>query len=91
MSILDKIDKEIDRLDEAADIDLKELPADRMGLLKHLGIKDKDVENTQQGIHGYTVDLTGQYGVAGFRVDKKDFNKFKNKNIRWIEVKAIGF
>lgn len=91
MSLLEKLDKELERLDEATDIPISEIPPDKMGLLKHLGIKDSNIEDAWHGIHGHIVGIKG-LGNRGFRIHKKDFNKLlKHKAVRWIEVGTIGF
>jgi hypothetical protein len=89
MDILEKING---KLEEAELIDFNELPPDRKGLLSHLGVPDKGISAVNKGIHGYAVDLKDPLNKQrGIQIGKKDFNKLKNKNIRWIEIKSIGF
>ena len=86
MSILDKIDKELDRLDEAEETTWDELPKETQGVLKMMGVKPDRVQPFS-GIHGEVVSFKGS---MPFRIHKKDFNKLKNKKVRWLDIKSIG-
>lgn len=86
MSIIDKIDKELDRLDEATEVSFEDLPDGTKGVLKMMGVKPERVK-AFEGVHGKSVMFKGD---MPFRLHKKDFNKLKNKNIRWLDVKSIG-
>lgn len=86
MGILERIDEELDRLDEAEQVSFEDLPLSAQGVLKMMGVKPEGVD-TFSGVHG---DVVSFKGSMPFRLHKKDFNKLKNKNIRWIDIKSIG-
>ena len=84
MDILERIDKELDRLDEAEEVSWDELPKDAQGILSSMGIKSNMVQPFS-GIHGEIVAFK-----KPFRLNKKDFNKLKSAKVRWLDVKNIG-
>ena len=86
MSILEKLTREIDRLDEAEEVSWDELPKETQGVLSMMGVKKGSVQPFS-GIHGEVVSFKGS---MPYRLHKKDFNKLKNKKIRWLDIKSIG-
>lgn len=83
MDVVEKIDK---RLDEAEKVKFEDLPLSAQGVLRMMGVKPERVDSFS-GIHG---DVVMFKDSMPFRLHKKDFNKLKSKDIRWIDISSVG-
>jgi hypothetical protein len=80
-------------LNEASPVEFSEIPEDRQKLVMALvGKNDVDNHAYFDGIHGIIVHLKGKYGTDSYRVKKQDLKKImSDKNVRWVDISAIGF
>jgi hypothetical protein len=84
---MDKVEK---YLGEASSIHWTKLEKEKQELMKKI-IPHPEKMTYWDGIHGTIVDLnSGVYGNI-IRFNKKDLKKILNNNVRWIDVKSIGF
>lgn len=93
-SVLESGDrKKQEKLDEASPVEFSEIPEDRQKLVMALvGKNDVDNHDYFDGIHGIIVQLQGKFGTNSFRVKKQDLKKImSDKNVRWVDISAIGF
>jgi len=70
----------------ASEIDLSEVPEEKMALVKRMGLKP---ETAWEGLHGYIVIAKGS-GIT--RLDKSDLKKLVSESeFRWISPSGKGF
>ncbi len=90
MDIIEKIDRRVEKIYEATKIKFKELDPKEIKFLKSIGITDRDVASTHEGIHGKVITVKDEMFGGPMRMNLKDIKKMKAP-IRWIEVENIGF
>jgi hypothetical protein len=79
-------------INEASEVGPMDIPEEKIKLVQSLVGKNQIEKQTYwSGIHGEIVDFNSIYGNI-IRVKKNDLKKIMNdKNVRWIDIKAIGF
>lgn len=90
-------DKQIKKMEESTDIneasevEFKDFDASKQKFITALVGKGKEKnQNYFSGIHGTIVNLNSIMGDA-MRITSKDLKKIaNNKDVRWVDVKAIG-
>lgn len=90
-----KVFKEDTDINEASQINFEELPPDKQKLVKDV-FKGTTYDISKQvafdGIHGQIVMFKDQFGGPSVRLNKKSLQRIiKDKNVRWVDVSAIGF
>ena len=85
---MDKIDK---YLGEASEVPFDEFDKDRQKFVTSLvGKKEEKKQQYFDGIHGKIINFNSVYGNR-IRLPKKDLKKIMNdKNVRWVDITAIG-
>lgn len=84
---MDKVEK---YMNEASTIHFTKLEKEKQELMKKI-IPNPEKMLYFDGIHGTIAQLHGFGGVDSYRFDKNDIKKLLQKDIRWIEVRSIGF
>ena len=81
-----------EKLNEASPIEFGEVDDSKKKLIQDiLGKKDAEKQSYHDGIHGTIVSFNSIMGDK-IRVNKKSLQKIlKDKNVRWVDISAIGF
>lgn len=86
-----KVFKEDTELNEASEVEFEEIDKGKQAFItKLVGKSNVKKQNYYSGIHGTIANLNSIFGDA-MRFDIKDIKKIaNNKDVRWVEVRAIG-
>lgn len=85
---------EKESINEASQVDFKEIDDSKKKLIQDLiGKKEAEKQTYFSGIHGDIASLRSNIsGTDAIRVNKKDLKRILNdKNVRWVDIKSIGF
>jgi hypothetical protein len=80
------------KLNEATPVGFQEVDDNKKKLVQDiLGKKDAEKQTYHSGIHGDIVSFNSIMGDK-IRVNKKSLKRILNdKNVRWVDISAIGF